>query len=55
MKRRKKWLKRVGIGLLVLIGVLVLGVVAAWQYLTSDAGSARARCPSCWSGITSIS
>ncbi|MBL8949460.1 MAG: translocation/assembly module TamB domain-containing protein [Myxococcaceae bacterium] len=39
----KKWLKRVGVGLLVLIGVLLMVVLAAWQYLTSDAGAARVR------------
>ncbi|MBK7857022.1 MAG: translocation/assembly module TamB domain-containing protein [Archangiaceae bacterium] len=39
----KKWLRRAGIGLLVLLGVLLIGVFAAWQYLTSDSGAERVR------------
>lgn len=39
----KKWLKRLGRVLLVLVGVLLLGVLAAWLYLTSEPGAARVR------------
>lgn len=41
--RARRWLKRVGVGLLVLVGVLVLGITAAWQYLTSEPGAQRVR------------
>jgi translocation and assembly module TamB len=39
----KRWLKRVALGLLTLLGLLVLALAVVWFYVTSDAGADRVR------------